>query len=207
MVKYKVNKGDGINFSLKEKIIKHLIENKDKKESIRQISGALLVDYKNTFNAVNELQPDIVSKDKLGNTNLIEIKLAPNQEIYSVEYKRTNEFLNKNKKFRLIYEDIKDINYPFFIVLIFGSFAKKTSTSKSDLDLCIISDNKIKTKELTSKLKLLPLSIEVYEFTTEEFESMLDKKQENLAHEIIKNNVIIYGIENYYNLISKWMKK
>jgi len=36
---------------------------------------------------------------------------------------------------------------------------------------------------------------------------MLNKKELNLAKEIIKNNIILYGIENYYNLISKWTKK
>ena len=32
-------------------------------------------------------------------------------------------------------------------------------------------------------------------------------KQENIAKEIIKYNLILYGIENYYNFVSKWMKK
>jgi len=36
---------------------------------------------------------------------------------------------------------------------------------------------------------------------------MIEKKQQNLGHEIVKNNIILYGVENYYNLISKWMKK
>jgi hypothetical protein len=36
---------------------------------------------------------------------------------------------------------------------------------------------------------------------------MIEKKQNNLGQEIVKNNVILYGIENYYNLIAPWMKK
>ena len=32
---------------------------------------------------------------------------------------------------------------------------------------------------------------------------MIEKKQNNLGHEIIKNNIILYGVENYYNLIEK----
>ena len=94
-----------------------------------------------------------------------------------------------------------------FIVLAFGSIVKKTNIQKSDIDICIISDNKLKTQELISKLGLLPLKLEIQNFSVKEFESMLEKKQNNLASEIIKNNVILYGVENYYNLISKWMKK
>ena len=49
--------------------------------------------------------------------------------------------------------------------------------------------------------------MEIHEFTSKEFISMIEKTQSNVGHEIVKNNIILYGIENYYSLISKWMKK
>jgi len=192
-------------FSLKEKILKYLIENKESKSSIRKISQQLNTDYKNTFNIINCF-PEIISKEKIGNTNKIKLKLIPNKEIYSIEEKRTKEFLEKNKQLKLLHEDIMSINYPFFIVLLFGSYVKKTQTKKSDIDICIISDNKEKTKELISKFNLLPLPLEIQEFSFNEFESMVKTKEVNLSDEIIKKNILLYGIENYYNLISKWMK-
>lgn len=190
----------------REKIIKYLLENKNP-QSIRNISGATLIDYKNTHNIIDQISSEIVSKNKIGNTNLVNLNLIPNQEIYSVENKRTKEFLSKNPKLKLIQEDIKEINYPFMIILIFGSYAKEKNISSSDIDICIISDNKEKTKELNEKLNLHTLKLEIQEFTTKEFISMLEKKQNNLGHEIVKSNVILYGIENYYNLISKWTNK
>ena len=51
------------------------------------------------------------------------------------------------------------------------------------------------------------MPLEIQDFNVKEFESMLDKKENNLAKEIIKNNIVLFGTENYYNLISKWMKK
>ena len=195
-----------VNFSLKEKILRHLIENKEKPKTIREISRDLKVDYKNTFQAINVLQ-DLIIKKKIGNLNLVEIKLAPSIEIFSIENKRTKQFLEDNKNLKLIKEDIISVNYPFFIVLIFGSYVKKTKTEKSDTDLCIISDSELKTKELLSKLSLLPLKLEIHDFKINEFESMLETKKENIAKEITKNNIILYGIESYYNLISKWTKK
>jgi predicted nucleotidyltransferase len=203
----KASREDGkIKLSAKEKLLKYLIEHKAP-QSIRTASGAIVVDYKNTYNLVNELEPDIISKKKIGNTNLIEIKLVPNMEIFSVENKRTNQFLKENKKLELVWRDIREINYPFFIVLVFGSYVKKTKTERSDIDICIISDNKEKTKELISKLELLPLKLEIHNFTSAEFESMLWTKEDNVGKEIVKNNIILFGIENYYDLISKWMKK
>ena len=208
MVKDKKPKNEGktsINLKPKEKIIKSLIENKNP-QSIMALSGATILDYKNTYNIVDELV-GIISKQKIGNTNLIKLNLVPNQEIYNVENKRTEEFLSKNPKLMLIKNDIGEIGYPFMIVLIFGSYVKNTKTESSDIDICIISDNKEKSKELINKLNLLSLKLEVHEFTTYEFVSMIGKTQNNLGHEIVKNNIIIYGTENYYNLISKWMKK
>lgn len=192
--------------SLKEKILKYLIENKEKPVTIRKISQAINVDYKNTFHAINGLS-DLIYKEKFGNTNLIEINLKPDKEIFSVEYKRTKQFLEENKQLKLIQGDLKEINYPFFIVLVFGSVVKKTKTEKSDIDICVICDNETKKKELISKLNLLPLKLEIHDFSVKEFESMLEVKKENIAKEIIKNNLIFYGAESYYNLISKWMEK
>ncbi len=203
MVKYKKSE---VKLSAKEKLLKYLIENKNP-QSILTASGAIVVDYKNTYNIVNKLQPYIISKEKIGNTNLIKLKLVPNQEIFSIENKRTAQFLKENKQLELVKQDVESINYPYFIVLIFGSYVKKTKTERSDLDICIIGDNKEKTKKLISRLELLPIKLEIHNFTTEEFESMLKTKEENVGKEIVKNNVILYGIENYYNLISKWMKK
>lgn len=61
-------------FSLKEKILKYLIENKERPKTIREISGALIVDYKNTFQSINTLS-DLIYKEKIGNSNLVEINL------------------------------------------------------------------------------------------------------------------------------------
>ena len=203
MVKYK-NKE--IKLSAKEKLLKYLIENKAP-QSIMKTSRAILVDYKNTHNIVNELQSEIVSKEKIGNTNLIKLNLVPNQEIFSVENKRTTQFLKENRQLELVKQDTESINYPFFIILVFGSYVKKTRTEKSDIDVCMICDNKEKTEKLISKLGLLPIKLEIHDFTADEFEQMLKTKEENVAKEIVKKNIILYGIENYYNLISKWMKK
>jgi len=200
------DKNKEIKLSAKEKLLKYLIENKNP-QSIMTLSGANIIDYKNTYNIVNELQPNVISKEKIGNTNLIKIRLMPNQEIFSVEHKRTTQFLKENKALELVKQDIESANYPFLIALIFGSYVKKTQTKNSDIDLCIICDHKEKIKELLSKLELLPLKLEIHSFTTNEFESMLKTKEENVGKEIVKNNIIFYGIENYYNLISKWMKK
>ncbi len=196
-----------VKYTLKEKILKFLIEDKESPHPIMEISKKLKADYKNTYNIINELSPKIISRGKIGNTNPIKINLKISREIYNIEEKRTGEFLSENPKLRLIQRDIEEIGYPFMIVLIFGSYVKNIQTKSSDIDICIISDNKVKRNELIEALSLFNLKLEIQRFTTKEFISMIEKKQNNLGNEIVKSNIVLYGIENYYNLISKWMKK
>lgn len=196
-----------VNYTLREKILKFLIENKESPHSIREISKGLKADYKNTFQALDNLNSQTHSKKKQGNTYLIEFSPSNNIETLSIEEKRTKEFLDKNQKIKIIKRYVEDLDYPFLIALIFGSYVKNTKTENSDIDICIILDNKEKSKKLQEKLDLLSLKLEIQEFTTKEFISMIEKRQSNVGHEIIKNNLILYGAENYYNLISKWMKK
>ena len=196
-----------IVFKPRERILKSLIEDKTPK-SILSLSGSVVIDYKNTYNYLKDFTASgAIIQNQLGNTNLVEINFSPNPEIYSVEKKRTEEFLYKNPKLKIVKNYIEELNYPFLVALIFGSYVKDKKTESSDVDICIILDDKNKSKELQEKFNLLSLKLEIHEFTTNEFISMIEKAQNNLGHEIIKNNVLLYGIENYYNLISKWMKK
>ena len=57
-----------------------------------QVSGSTAIDYKNTYNIINELAPAIISREKIGNTNLIRLNPVPNQDIYSVEQKERRSF-------------------------------------------------------------------------------------------------------------------
>lgn len=191
-----------VKYTLKEKIVKFLIENKEE-HSIMEISKILNIDYKNTFQAFNQLSSNVYKKTKQGNMNLIKFNPQSSLDILTIEEKRTQEFLLNNQKLRLIKNIAQEMNYPFMILLIFGSYTKKTNTKKSDIDICLISDNEKIKKRLIQELSLLSLKLEIHDFTTQEFKSMIEKKKDNLGNEIIKNNIILYGIENYYNLISK----
>jgi len=57
---------------------------------------------------------------------------------------------------------------------LFGSLARKQHREDLNIDICIISDNKEKTNELISKLRLLPYKIEIQDFSTKDFVSMLE---------------------------------
>ena len=96
---------------------------------------------------------------------------------------------------------LKRVKPPLFIALLFGSRAKGTHKSTSDVDLCIITDEKTQ-KEITSQIDLLPFKIHLLTFTQTEFMQMLSVRKDNVAHEIVKNNVIFHGIDSFYWMVN-----
>ena len=196
-----------IKWSLKERILKYLLENKESKLSIREISRVLKSDYKNTFEAIKSFPKELIKMEKAGGSWIISLNLYSNKLLYLIESKRTEELLIRHPKLKLIQKEIQELAYPFVIVLVFGSYAKKLEDKNSDLDLCVISDSLNMLKEFEKRFGLSTLKIELQEFSTKEFTSMLEKRPRNLGHEIFKNNIILFGAEGYYNLISKWTMK
>jgi hypothetical protein len=63
-----------------------------------------------------------------------------------------------------------------------------------------ISNDKDFEDKISNVLSLLPLKTHALVFTEEEFIRMKDSKKSNVIQESIKNNIILYSIENYYKL-------
>lgn len=98
---------------------------------------------------------------------------------------------------------------PFFIFLVTGSYAKRTETPSSDLDVVIISDSNKSKEEISSKLRYesetsIP-KVHLYVFTKQEFLEMIASKKENYGREIARNNLIFFGAASYYTLLSEAM--
>lgn len=182
-------------------ILKYLIEHNSQKFTIREISNNLNIDYKNTHTSIQKLEKtNNIIKKKIGNTSQIKFNNQLNSKTFEAELTRREE-LFENKDFKLIYNKIRDLNTPFIIVLLFGSFTKKTNTKLSDIDVCVICNEEKTIKKLYEKLSVLPINIDLNEFSSEEFKSMITTNKLNVGKEIIKHNIILYGIENYYNIL------
>lgn len=184
------------------KVLKFFAENKEKAFSIRQTSKLLRMSYKLVYEQILKLnKTNHIKINSIGRVKACKFNYKYDYLIVNVEEERKKE-LFKNKDVELIYRRIKGIKKSFFILLVFGSFANKTNKKNSDIDLCLISDNK-KINELVDEvLTITPINVHLNEFTSDEFMSMLLTTKENVAHEIIKNNIILYGIENFYEMIN-----
>ena len=191
-----------VNIHNKIKIMEYLLSNKEEKFSINAISQKTSLDYKVAYMAVKELAEEkALAVKKIGQAVLCSAN--PKQfalPTLMAEYERRRKVLN-NKTFRAIKDYFDNIKEPFFILLLFGSYALKKQRKTSDIDLMLITDSQQIKNKIEDKISLIPLKIHLLSFTSSEFASMINTTKFNVGREAFSNNIILEGVEDYYRLI------
>ena len=183
------------------KIIRHFIENRHQK-TIREIAHQIKADYKITHIAAQRLiEKKILTVQTVGKSSLCGIdEKYYGIVVYEAENER-KENIMKNSNIKQLYKEIiSKANTFFFILLLFGSYAKGKQTKASDIDIMFISNEKDFESKISNVLSLLPLKTHAFVFTEDEFIRMKDAKKPNVVQEAIGNNIILYGIEAYYKV-------
>jgi len=186
-------------------IIQYLIENKNEELNIFKMSKLLKMDYKNVYSIVKRLEKEsLVKLEAFGQSLRVKLISQANPLIFEAEYNRRQGFL-KNKNMAVMLNDFKNVlNSKCFILLVFGSYAKGTQTKNSDIDLMfIVPDGKedIFEKDINKVARSLPLPIHLLVFSEKQFLEMINAKEPNVGQEALKNNIILYGIEAYYEMV------
>lgn len=185
-------------------IIKYLIEQKNEELNILRISKELRMDYKNVYSIIRRLEKEsIVKLEAFGQSRRVKLISQVHPLIFEAEYNRRKEIL-KDKNLAVMLNDFKNaLKSKFYILLIFGSYAKKTQTRNSDIDvMVIVPDGKeeLFEKWVHSAARSLPLPIHSLVFSESQFLEMIQAKQSNVGKEALKNNIILYGMETYYEM-------
>ncbi len=183
----------------KQDILIKLIEQGVNHPTIRKISQITGIKYSNTYNIVKKLENEkLIYLEKIGNAYKCKLNKIPHPLIFSAEYKRRDELI-ENSDFRVIHQKLNNFAFPL-IALLFGSHAKRTARTTSDIDIMIIAENK-REKEVQRIISILPLDIHLVFFNYEEFTSMMRSKEFSVVSEATNNNVILVGIEDYYRVM------
>lgn len=178
------------------------MENREREFTIKGISQNLGMNYRIAFEETKALEEkNAIKVRRAGGANLCSFSYIFSGLTFQAEEAR-KEALLENKNIKVIYKRIKEIPDPFYILLVFGSYAAKTQKKSSDIDLCIITDSTPVKNKAKSIIEQIPLSVHLLEFTKDEFVSMIGARKPNVGHEIAKNNVILKGAEEFYELMN-----
>ena len=184
------------------KVLNFFVENKEKTITINQLAKALKMNYRIIYEEAIKLEKDgLIKITRIGNANLCQFFYQYNSKIVEIEEIRKIE-VSKNKDIQLICKRIREVKNPFYVLLLFGSYVRKAETKHSDIDLCLISDNKKVCEEVQTIIQITPLNVQLQVFTIEQFTTMIKNKNENIGNEIVKSNIIFHGLESFYELIN-----
>jgi len=186
-------------------IVKFLIEHKNEELNILMISKALKMDYKNTYSIIKRLEKlALVKIETFGQSSRVKLRKTVHPIVFEAELERRKEIL-KNKNLVVMLNNFKRaIKSKLYILLLFGSYAKKTQTKSSDIDLMFIcSDNcqEVFEKDVNRISRSMPLPLHPLVFSESQFIEMINAKESNVGQEALNNNVILCGIESYYEMI------
>jgi predicted nucleotidyltransferase len=172
--------------------------------TIREIAGKIKADYRITHTAVKLLsKKGAVILKKAGGSLLCELNKAYGGiEILQAEEERKATFL-KNKDMAVLYKEVmNNAGSGFFVMIVFGSYAKGSQTKNSDIDIMLVSNDEKLKKRINEIVSILPLKIHLIQLNEEEFRRMYFSREPNVAKEAARNYVILHGTEQFYGMMN-----
>jgi predicted nucleotidyltransferase len=191
-----------------EQILAFLLSHTDEQFTIHGIAKELKKSYTLVYNNITELEKeDIIIKEDIPPGKIVKInKFVAKYVLINIESKIRQDFLLRHPWIKVMLDDIlKQIKNPFFIMIIFGSYAKGKNNNKSDLDILFIADDKNKISELedATKESYTKVKKSIHAIEIDNFKKMINNPEDfNIGNEAKKHHIILFGIENYYKLIN-----
>ncbi|MBI4140062.1 nucleotidyltransferase domain-containing protein [Candidatus Woesearchaeota archaeon] len=186
-------------------IVKFLMEQKNEELNIRTISERIKMDYKTVYSIIKRLEKMSVVKIELfGRSKRVILNNTIHPSIFEAEFERKNDVL-KDKNLAVMLSNFRrGLRSKMYILLLFGSYAKRTQTKNSDIDLLFICPNgsgQVFEKDVHRISQSMHLPLHTLVFSESQFIEMIHSRESNVGQEVLNNNVILYGVEQYYEMI------
>lgn len=194
------------NMTLELKVVGLLARDIEKRFTINEIAGALGQHYSFVHRVVNRLSEDgVIIKTKAGKAYLcsMDIKNEKTRALIQLNEIEKREKADMDKVLKLVLDDfvksLEPVNKNIVSIILFGSYAKGTATEESDIDVLLISKGKLDIEKITKQIyakygkEISPVIMSPGEF----------KRQKNdvLIREIVAEHYVLYGIENFVNMV------
>ncbi len=172
----------------------------DREYYIREVEKLLKISPRTAQLILEDLENKGIIESKVkGKIKSYRLKIneLSNRYLSFVEQYKSIAFIQKNLLLKEIIEKIS--SFINGIGIIFGSYAKGTSTLESDLDLFIAGDYEKEEIKRVSKNFGMEISIKCYPIKT--FEKNI--KKDILLTEILKNHIIFKNVELFIQIARK----
>ncbi len=196
-----------------ERILAFLLSHPEEQVAIRGIAKRIKKSYTLVYNNLAKLEnKGIILKKSVPPAQIVALnEFAPAEIFVDIELKRKQEFLKKYPWAQLMLEDIwSSTKNLFFILLVFGSYAKEKQTKDSDIDLLAIVRDKRDIKDIDNAINHAYTKVKkgLNFADVNDFKEMIKNTNElNIGNEARKYHIILYGAEAYYQLLKRIHKR
>ena len=189
------------------KVLAHLLDNTDRLEGIRELARETGTAYCLANRTVHRMERQgTIDLRKAGNTKVITLsRQADPATLIEAERHKREEFYSSHPDFKPVLQKIiAGQQSSFFVLLVFGSYAKGSQRKSSDVDLlAIVPDERsvgpieaaIRSAARTSLHALHETVV-----TEDDYRKMLKDTGLNVALEAKRRHIVIYGDELYYRM-------
>ena len=182
-------------------ITAEITKNLTRKWSINELARTIDKHYRPTYAAVQRLKHHgIMEIDQNG-------LFAPTlKDTVLLELAEKNRLNDHNKTIKIIKNKLADLDDSYFSVILFGSSVYKMG---KDIDLLVIIPNSADPDSFRNSIRnglgsfysKVDLNI-VNERSC--YEMLNHPNQTNVMNEIMKNHLVLTGIENFYRILRRW---
>lgn len=205
---------------MQDKVLKLFYDDIYAQFTINELSKKIKISYSYVYRQVEELKNrGIIIVDKRSNRKYCRPNYG-NPEVKTSFVKISNhiceKFLEKKEKISLVVEKLlsvlpKRTGFNLMSIVLFGSMAKGTDYRKSDIDLFILVPSKKKYDDIidiecASASKIFGVEINTVISEPSNLLTMLKDKEHNVAKEILKNKIILFGAEKFWEMILEVVK-
>lgn len=178
------------------KIINYLGKHLKKSFTMLELSKAIEIPYATFYRTIQEMNA-LVTIQTVGKAKAVKLN-TDNQVIKSYltisSEEEKKEFLEKQPVIKKIVGELNTTD----IVVLFGSLAKGTERTTSDIDILVINKKGEKSLsfskyELLFKKKINPIFV-----TKAEFIHMLHENEENVGKQALENHIILHNSELFW---------
>ncbi|MBI2631495.1 nucleotidyltransferase domain-containing protein [Candidatus Pacearchaeota archaeon] len=162
------------------------------------------------FNSLKLLvNNNILISIRKANIDIYSLNLENPLSLQFLQYLETQNNLAFSQ-IKIISGIIEQIPIKNYSIIVFGSYAENKQTKSSDLDICLLIDNKETEKKIKPYVNEIKLNhavkIDENYITFDDFIKMLLRDEGNLAKQIFIKRRLFYNSEIYYQLLKEAKK-
>ena len=182
----------------KLRIINYLGKHPEKRFTMHELSKLIKIPYASFYRTVQQMN-DLLNVETIGKSKAVTLNKNPILKAHLVvsSDEERKEFLHTQPIIRKIAHELSTND----IVVLFGSYAKRKETEKSDVDLLIVNKNGKQSVSFSKYELLFRKKVNAIFVTAREFVGMLHDKEENVGKQALQNHIILNNPDQFWRLV------